>query len=125
MVSLPTLNNKGVSHLLWTDDLILLALDEQSLQHLIDLLKQFTDDWGLTVNLDKTGIMVFNTSGRILQCSEGFNFGREIIKPCKNYTYLGITLSLTGSYKLAIANLRSKALRIYFSMRNNFIQNCI
>ena len=86
-------------------------------QHLIDLLKQFTDDWGLTVNLGKTEIMVFNTSGRILKCSEGFSFGRGIIKPYKNYTYSGITLSLTGSYKLVIANLRSKALRAYFSMR--------
>ena len=28
---LPSLNNKPVSHLLWADDLILLALDERSL----------------------------------------------------------------------------------------------
>ena len=31
---LPSLNNNTVSHLLWADDLILLALDERSLQHL-------------------------------------------------------------------------------------------
>ena len=114
---LPSLNNNTVSHLLWADDLILLALDERSLQHLLDLLAEFCNEWGLQVNLSKTEVMVFNTTGRILKCSENFVFDGTKLKSSKEYTYLGITLSLTGAYKSAILHLRSKALRGYFSMR--------
>ena len=114
---LPSLNNNTVSHLLWVDDLILLALDERSLQHLLDLLAEFCNEWGLQVNLSKTEVMVFNTTGRILKCSENFVFDGTKLKSSKEYTYLGITLSLTGAYKSAILHRRSKALRGYFSMR--------
>ena len=93
---LPSLNNSTESHLLWADDLILLALDERSFQQLLDLLAEFCNEWGLQVNLSKTEVMAFNTAGRILKCSQSFVFGTTKIKSSKEYTYLGITLSLTG-----------------------------
>ena len=61
--------------------------------------------------------MVFNNAGRILQESHGFAFEGNPLKSVKEYTYLGITMTLTGSYKVATSNLRKKALRGYFALR--------
>ena len=62
-------------------------------------------------------VMVFNNAGRILQESHGFAFEGNPLKFVKEYTYLGITMALTGSYKVATSNLRKKALRGYFALR--------
>jgi len=71
-LNLPLLNGFKVSHLLWADDLVLLALDEASLQKLLDCLNDYADRWELSVNINKTNVMVFNTSSRILKCVHGF-----------------------------------------------------
>ena len=71
-ISSPELNGFRVTHLMWADDLILLALDRTSLQKQLDCLFKFTEDWELEVNISKTNIMVFNSSSKILQCSKGF-----------------------------------------------------
>ena len=63
-VDVPMLNDVLVSHLLWADDLILMALDQHGLQKLLDCLYDFCTSWGLSVNPDKTKIMIFNRSGK-------------------------------------------------------------
>ena len=50
-VRIPCLNDVEISHLLWADDLVLLALDSHSLQTLINHVYDFCCTWGLTVNL--------------------------------------------------------------------------
>ena len=74
-LNVPSLNKILVSHLLWADDLVLLALDKKSLQQMIDELQSFCMEWGLSVNISKTAVLVFNKSGRQLKESYGFNFG--------------------------------------------------
>ena len=115
--SVPCLNDFPISHLLWADDLILLALNAESLQKQLDCLHQFVTKWELQVNINKTNIMVFNTGSKLLQCSYGFKLGSLEIHPTRSYCYLGITFSLNGSFKLAIDELRKKALRAFFSIR--------
>ena len=112
-----TLNNVPISHLLWADDLVLMALNKDSLQKLLHALENFCRKWGLPVNLRKTEVMVFNSAGHILQESHGFAFEGNLLKSVKEYTYLGISMALTGSYKVATSNLRKKALRGYFALR--------
>ena len=116
-INIPDLNNYKISHLLWADDLILIAEDAESLQKLLDVLYDYIYRWELEINLTKTNIMVFNPSSRLLNCSFGFRLGKEIIQPTKSYTYLGITFSLNGSFNPAIENLSKKASRSYFSMK--------
>ena len=116
-IEIPNLNDYKISHLLWADDLILLAEDARSLQKLLDVLNNFTTKWELSVNISKTNVMVFNTSSKLLNCSFGFKLGNNSIIPTKQYTYLGITFSLNGSFIPAMVNLSTKALRAYFSMK--------
>ena len=49
----PCLLDSIINHLLWADDLVLLALNEQSLQNILNILNEFCINWDLEVNLKK------------------------------------------------------------------------
>ena len=96
----PVVNGMAVSHLLWADDLVFLALDSKSFQILIDKLKTYCDEWGLDVRISydlsssQTAIMIFNSACRHLKESNQFNYKQDTIPSAKSYTYLGISLIL-------------------------------
>jgi len=117
-LKIPNLNGELISHLLWADDLVLLALDQRSLQILIDKVHQFCELWGLSVNISKTAIMVFNKTGRQLQESHGFKYGRITIPAARTYCYLGIVFNLNGSTTAATDELRKKGLKAYFALKS-------
>ena len=118
-LKLPNLNGFDISHLLWANDLILLALDETSLQKLMDTLNSFINRWELSVNITKTNVMVFNKSSKLLKCSYGFQLAGIAIQFVKSYCYLGIHFSLNGSFKTATEHLKlsKKAFSAYFSIK--------
>ena len=89
-----------ISHSLWADELQLMAQDTKSLQNMINILHKYCDEWGLTVHMDKTVVMVYNKSGRVLKDSLNLFFGDSRIQSLREYCYLGITFSLTGSLAL-------------------------
>ena len=116
-LNMPQLNGTDVSHLLWADDLVLLALDAGSLQKLINRVYDFCEEWGLSVNISKTAIMVFNKSGRQVLESYSFLYGDIKIPSARTYCYLGIVFNLTGSYTAATDELRKKGLKAYFALK--------
>ena len=117
-VESPELHSARLTHLLWADDLVLLALDRSSLQTLIETVHTYCCSWGLSVNIGKTAVLVFNKSGRQRKVSFGLNYGSTKIPSGKEYCYLGITFSLSGSLTKAQDELRKKGLRAYFSLKN-------
>ena len=68
--------------------------------------------------LSKTAIMVFNRAGRVLKNSTNCVYGEMTLPSVREYTYLGITFTLTGSLKLDQTKLRKKGLRSYFSLKS-------
>ena len=68
---------------------------------MLDVLFEYCNDWGLTVNTSKTTIMVFNKSGRQLKESNTFKLGNTVIPSTREYCYLGVTFSLNGFLKIA------------------------
>jgi hypothetical protein len=117
-IEAPLLNSERITHLLWADDLVLLALNPESLQRMLNVLHSYCTEWGLSVNLGKTAVMVFNRSGRLLKESSSFFYGENPIVSARDYTYLGITFTLSGSLKTAQTSLRQKAMRSYFSLKS-------
>ena len=78
-VEVPIISSTRVTHLLWADDLILLALNSMSLQKMLNTLESYCLEWGLSVNISKTATMVFNRAGRILKESKNFTYVRPNI----------------------------------------------
>ena len=77
------------------------------LQKSLDILKSYCDKWNLEVNINKTMIMIFNKSGRILKNVPLF-YDNQVSSHVNQYKYLGIILKPSGSFNEAINNLSKK-----------------
>lgn len=120
----PYLNETLINHLLWADDLVLLALDQESLQKNIDILSKFCTDWGLSINIKKTKTVVFgklHTDNK----SPVLILNDTPIACVSNYCYLGITFNESGSFKTAQSELNKKALRATYSLRRTILKSCL
>ena len=119
----PYLDDFLVTHLLWADDLVLLALDCESLQVNIDILHNFCKKWGLSINIKKTKTLVFgrSTASLITACY----LGEDLIENVDSYCYLGIVFHKSGNFKIATNELRKKSLRALFGLKRNIVKNAL
>jgi hypothetical protein len=51
--------------LLFADDMVLLAKSPRALQLKINALRKYFEDLGLTINVEKTKVVIFRRGGRI------------------------------------------------------------
>lgn len=80
--------------LLYADDLVLLAKYPTTLQRMINRLEEYCLDWGLTVNLNKSKIMIVRKESRgRYMANEKWTYGRQPIEIVKEYSYLGVKLT--------------------------------
>ena len=113
----PELMGKIISHLLWADDLIILALDRNTLQSQLNILHSFCTQWGIDINISKTKIMIFNNKNAD-SSSQKLYIGKHALDEVESYSYLGITIHNTGSFSYARNDLRKKAMRSLYSLKN-------
>ena len=121
----PYLGELLVNHLLWADDLVLLALDRESLQNNLNMLNSFCNKWGLSINLKKTKIVNFRPNKHRTTSPDTFYLGVNNIDHVSSYCYLGIMFHENGSFKLALSEQRKKALRALFGMRKSIIKSAL
>lgn len=115
--SIPELNTVRLNHLFWADDLVLLSLNEKTLQRLVNILEKYCDSWGLTVNLKKTKLLIFNKAGRKIFPKQNIILNQRPIEVVNSYCYLGIVFTPSGKFKTAIDELKKKATRAFFKLR--------
>lgn len=111
----PVLDDISVGHLLWADDLVIFALDPATLQKQLNALSDFCNKWGLDINTDKTKHLVFNET-KSNNSDDKFRIGGQILDKVDSYCYLGLDLHKNGSFKLAVSNLKAKALRSFYAL---------
>ena len=63
----PIVYDSKVNHLLYADDLVLMSTTEEGLQRNIDMVNEYCTKWGLAVNTDKSKVMTFSKTGRMLK----------------------------------------------------------
>ena len=114
-----SLLDQEVKCLLFADDLVLLSPTPQGLQQSLDLLELYCQNWALTINLQKTKVMIFQKRFRSQDVMPKFSLGTNHIEYCTHYTYLGIKLSTTGNFNQAINELREKARRAFYAIKKN------
>jgi len=103
-----TLLDTNISCLMFADDIVLFSHTATGLQNSLHKLKTYCDTWSLTVNVNKTKIIIFNKGGHHISRFK-FYLGENQLDTVQSYCYLGIIFSSSGSFNLALKNLPDKA----------------
>lgn len=82
-------------------------------------LSLYCSSWDLTVNLEKTKVMIFNKSGKKLT-KDKFVFNDNVLEHCTEYKYLGLVFKHSGSFTEALRLLCKKVSKAIFCIRKQF-----
>ena len=101
--------------LLFVDDVVLGSSTPAGLQNQISSLQKASDSLGLTVNLDKTKVMVFRKGGHIASGEKWFYNGIKL-EIVNSYKYLGYTITARLSANSSCEEHASKAKRTFLDL---------
>ena len=101
--------------LLYADDIVFLAETETELQTGLNILKDYCLKWRITVNINKTKVVIFRTGGRKHK-NLRFFYGNEELEIVDRFTYLGITFSSSGTLNKTFDALGGQALKADFKL---------
>jgi hypothetical protein len=84
------------------------------MQSALNILQSYCDKWKLTVNVNKTKVLVFSKR----KCHQNFDFtlNSEQLDVIDSYTYLGITFKYNGSFADARKRLVEQAQKSFFAI---------
>ena len=88
------IQNTYVYSLSFADVQVVLAQDHYDMEYMARKLKEEYEEWGLTINLEKTKYICIGEGKESLK----FDGGEEI-KPCTECTYLGTIIDQLGDNK--------------------------
>ena len=100
--------------MLYADDTILLAETAEGLQQALDSMNEYCKQWKLSVNTDKTKVVIFSR-GKVRNLPV-FTYDGKDIEVKDNYSYLGITFNYNGKFKVAVDGLVEQANKAMFSL---------
>lgn len=108
------LNLLSMYMVLFADDIVLFTTDPVSFQSQIDCIYQYSIKWGLSINVNKTKICIFEKRKQVHNLH--FYINGEEIEIVNNFTYLGVKFSYTGSLSEAVKTLHDQALVAYHNL---------
>ena len=108
-----TIGDIRINTLLYADDAVILAGNELDLQRSLDCLQRYCETWKLTLNTDKTKVIVFRKGGR-LRNGMHFTYDDIELEIVGKFNYLGLTLSSSGVFSVAQQTLAGQARKSLF-----------
>ena len=97
-----------IHHLFFADDVILVSDTIQGLQQKLNVLETQSKRLGITVNLDKTKIIVFRKGGKLSKFEKWY-YGKHLIEVVNKYVYLGFVFTTTMSINSSLSSFIIKA----------------
>ena len=110
-----TLEQLSLYLILFADDMVIFSDTPEGLQLSLNRLQRYCDSWNLTVNSDKTKVMVFRKGGRLSNNEQWFYNG-VTLEIVNQFNYLGLVFTSGGSFMQATKTLSGKALRAMCSL---------
>lgn len=101
--------------IMYADDTVLLAESPKSLQEMIDTLYKHNNDCKLTLNVDKTKIMIFRNGGRQRE-NEYWTYNNVNIDVVDEFNYLGMLFNYNGKFKKTQIHVANQGRKAYFSI---------
>ena len=87
----PSCGGVHMALLMYADDTAVLANSPEELQQLLDCIQQWCCEHGMTIHVDKTEIVVFNTTAAVLaQMGTRWSINGVHVKVSQHFKYLGI-----------------------------------
>lgn len=99
--------------LMFADDLVVVTESGRDLQKVLQALEEYCTTWGLSINVEKTKIIIFRRS----PCDHGtdFKYQERRVKQVKSHKYLGLMISGTGGiFRQGINQFQQQAKRSTF-----------
>ena len=110
-------NDQELNTLFWADDIIMFAKTENTLRDMLKTLEVYSNENKLEINTDKTKIMTFNKTGRIIR--RDFYLNNIRLENVRTYKYLGFVLTPSGEINSGLHDLRDRALKAFMKLKNN------
>jgi len=92
------IGNTNVKVIMYADDIVLLSTCPNELQQMIDALSVYCRTWSLSVNLEKSKILVFREGPRLSR-SLSWTYNNSPIEIVNEYKYLGVLLTYNMSFR--------------------------
>ena len=110
------MDDSDINCLMWADDCVVMSETETGLQIAIDKTVEHFTSLGLSLNVSKTKVMIFNPQGRGSSKFPQVKFycNDKIVDKCDTYKYLGLIFNPSDSVIPAIEELLMKANWAYF-----------
>ena len=102
---------------MYADDMVLLAESPEGLQQNINALLNYTMKWDLTVNTNKTKIVVFRNGGKIRKNEKWFYNGYEL-EVVNEFNYLGLLFFYNGKFSRAQKRAAEQGRKALFYILN-------
>ena len=103
--------------LLYADDITIFAETSDGLQKGLDILKDYCTRWKLTVNTQKSKIMVFRKGGQLPRNLK-FYYSKVELSIADSFSYLGVFFTPGGSFSLAQNTLSGQAQKAIFRLNS-------
>ena len=97
--------------LLFADDVILISDSIVGLQRQLDTLNKYSNEWKLTVNMEKTKVVIFRKGGP-KAAKERWLFDGQYVNVVDHYTYLGVLFSYTMNLNKSVNDLAFRGKRL-------------
>ena len=107
-----------ISILLYADDIVLLAPDEQCLQNMLNVVTEWCETWKLSLNGEKTKVVHFRTSLTDISKSSFTCCGHDILFT-DSYKYLGVWLDEHLTLQKNASELSKAASRAFGALCGN------
>ena len=112
----PKLMHQVILLLLYADDVVLFSYDIESMQRLLGVLETFCESSGLTVNVEKTKMMVVRTKQP--QQYPTLMYKGEPIQCVQSFKYLGIDIPATNRWSGCFESRLQAGWKSYYMLEN-------
>ena len=107
---------------MYADATVLFSEDVDDLQPMLDCLHSYTERWNLTVNVDKTKVVVFRKSKR-LSLKEHWKYNGSSIEVVDQFCYLGLIFNYNGKFTVAMNKIASQGRKAYYLLNRKKNKN--
>ena len=107
---------------MYAGDTVLIAESPDALQNMLYTLNDYCTEWNLTVNVQKTKIMVFRNGGNLRE-NETWLYQGEEIEIVQQFNYLGMNFNYNGKFNITQKHVADQGRKALFAI-NSALKQC-